>query len=140
MNSVSYRSFEDTENGCFDKNSRASDEAPYIVNCAGFISIDAPFTTHSTKGRDDFYLMYMSEGNLKMNFGNTCVTVRPGDAVIFPPKYKYRYTFSGGGTLSYYYAHFTGSHADELLRSLGFHELPFVLSAGHSEAALRGFS
>ena len=140
MNSVSYRSFEDAVNDFFDKNSRASDEAPYIVNCAGYISIAAPFTTHSTKGREDYYLMYMSEGNLKMDLPDGRVTVRPGDAVIFPPKYRYRYTFSGCGTLSYYYVHFTGSHIKELLCSLGLHELPLVLSAGHSEAALRAFS
>ena len=140
MNSVSYRSFEDKDRDCFDKNSRASNDAPYIVNCAGFISISTPFTTHNTRGRDDYYLMYMSEGNLRMDIGDTRVTVRPGDAVIFAPKYKYRYTFSGNGTLSYYYVHFTGSHIAQLLLSLGFSELPTVCRAGHSEAALRGFS
>ena len=140
MRSVSYYAFEEKGMNGLDTGNRASDAYPYMVNCAGFISIAHPFTSYNSRGREDYYLMYINEGHLHMDIKGETVRVGAGDAVIFPPKYKYRYTLSGNGSISYYYTHFTGSHAEMLLNRLGFGELPLVVPVGHSEEALNGFS
>lgn len=140
MRSVSYYAFEEKGMNGLNTGNRASDAYPYMINCAGFISIANPFTSYNPHGRADYYLMYINEGHLRMDIKGETVRVGAGDAVIFPPKYKYRYTLSGNGSISYYYTHFTGSHAEALLDRLGFRDLPCVFHAGLSEEALKGFS
>ncbi len=140
MKSVVYYSFEDKNAVALNAGNRVSDAYPYMVNCAGFISIATPFTSFNTNGRADYYLMYINEGHLRMDISGEMIRVGAGDAVIFPPKYKYHYTLSGNGSISYYFTHFTGSHAAALLDQLGFTSLPTVFHAGHSDEAMRGFS
>lgn len=129
MNSFSYYGYKDETQGGFNSCSRCSSNMPIEVNCTGLMSLSRPFTTHNAKGREDYYLMYIIEGELSVPYGDGEKTVSAGDFIIFPPKYKYTYTFYGGGTISYHYAHFTGSYAGELLDSLGFSPLPYVSSA-----------
>jgi len=140
MKSVSYYAYNDEANNSFNYNSRKSEELPILVNCTGTISLDHPFTTYNREGRLDYYLIYMSEGRLRVWLDGEVRTVKAGDFVIFPPEYKYRYSFSGGGTLSYYFIHFTGSFAGELLSGLGAGKLPFSSHAGYSDGIAGGFS
>ncbi len=140
MKSIAYYAFDEKNQENLNTGSRASDAHPYMVNCAGFISITSPFTTFNPRGRLDYYLMYINEGHLRADINGESVRVGASDILIFPPKYKYRYTLSGNGAISYYYVHFTGSHAARLLEQIGFGALPTVCHAGHSEEALRGFS
>ena len=139
MKSVIFHSFEDTRENGYDKNSRASGERPLIVNCAGRIHITSPFTTASTNGREDFYLMYINDGQLRTELDGKEIRVGATDVLLFPPKYKYRYTLAPGGSVSYYFAHFTGSHAATLLKQLDFTRLPAVYHAGCSAEAMDGF-
>ena len=129
MKNLSYYSFNDTKSDGLNFNSRKSSDLPLMINCAGTISLSAPFTTYNSLGRQDFYLMYIVEGKLTLGEEMECRQVDSGMAVIFPPEYKYKYSFSGGGTLSYYFAHFTGSHAGSILSKFGIDELPCVLEA-----------
>lgn len=139
LKSVSYYAFEDKVASGLNTCSRASDEHPYMVNCAGFIRLTSPFTSHNTHGRPDYYLMYISEGHLHVDIEGTSVRAGAGDVILFPPKYKYRYSLTSG-TISYYYTHFTGSHAARLLEQLGFEALPSLFHAGASEEAMQGFT
>ncbi len=129
MKNLSYYSFKDTESYGLNLNSRASDERPLMINCAGTISLSAPFTTYNSIGRQDYYLMYIVEGKLTLGEEMECRQIGSGMAVIFPPEYKYKYSFFGVGEISYYFVHFTGSHAKCTLDSLGISELPCVLEA-----------
>ena len=103
MKNLSYYSFKDTGSDGLNLNSRASYEMPLMINCAGTISLSAPFTTYNPLGRQDYYLMYIVEGKLKLGEGISARTVGAAQAVIFPPEYKYIYSFSVDGTVSYYF-------------------------------------
>ena len=140
MKSVVYHSFEDKRENAYDANSRASDMHPFEVNCAGFITIHPPFTTYNPRGRADYYLMYINDGHLRVDLGAESIRAAAGDVILFPPKYKYRYVFTGSGEVSYYFAHFTGSHVRPFFNTLGFSEPPTVFHAGHPKEALQGFS
>ena len=133
MKNLSYYSFKDTESDGLNLNSRASDERPLMINCAGTISLSSPFTTYNPTGRQDYYLMYVAEGRLRLGEDMAGQTVGAGSAVIFPPEYKYTYSFSGDGTISYYFVHFTGSHTKAVMESVGIGELPCVLEAKNME-------
>lgn len=129
MKNLSYYSFKDTESDGLNLNSRASSELPLMVNCAGTVSLCAPFTTYNPIGRQDYYLMYIVEGKLKLGDDMGGEFAVAGNVVIFPPNYKYTYSFLGGGAVSYYFVHFTGSCAESALQLLGLNSLPTLLEA-----------
>ncbi len=140
MKSFSCPFFEDSYNDGLNKNDRSSDAWPFVVNCSGAVSIDAPFTTHNTVGRSDYYLMYIVEGRLSVEIAGVDAVAKVGDFMLFPPGYKYKYTFSGDGAISYYYAHFTGSEVEKTLHALGLSVNAAVYTAGHSDAAAGAFA
>ena len=139
MKSFSYSFFDDSRNDGLNKNSRSSDEWPFMVNCSGMVSISSPFTTYNTVGRSDYYLMYIIEGELSVDIGGT-VTAKVGDFIVFPPGYKYKYTFSADGAISYYYVHFTGSEVKKTLVALGMDADAAVYSAGYSSIVTEAFA
>jgi AraC-like DNA-binding protein len=140
MRSFSCPFFEDSHNDGLNKNDRVSDAWPLVANCSGAVSINAPFTTYNTVGRSDYYLMYIMEGRLSVNIeGEECVA-KTGDFVIFPPEYRYKYTFSDGGVISYYYVHFTGSEVEKTLHALGLSTKATVYASVPSDAVVDAFS
>ena len=124
MKNLSYYAFKDEGSDGLNHNSRKSGELPLMINCAGTVSLCAPFTTYNPVGRQDFYLMYIVEGDLTLGEDMGNCRVGAGAAVIFPPEYKYKYSFSGDGTLSYYFVHFTGSHAGDVLSNIPTSRFP----------------
>ncbi|MBQ4070860.1 MAG: helix-turn-helix transcriptional regulator [Clostridia bacterium] len=140
MKSLSYYAFADSEAHGFNACSRECDKYPLMVNCTGFMSLSHRFTTYNRRGRDDYYLIYVAHGELSVVLDGESATVSEGDFVIFPPRCRYCYTFSGEGEIGYYFVHFTGSAADSTLESLGFTNLPTAVKGGHSERATRAFS
>ena len=139
MRSFSCQFFEDDSSDGLNKNSRKSSEWPFVVNRSGTVSIDSPFTTHNTVGRADYYLMYVIEGRLAVDISGEERIAKAGDFLIFPPGYKYKYTFRDGGAISYYYAHFTGSEVEKTLDALGIGCGASLHTAGHCETALEAF-
>ncbi|MBO5416174.1 MAG: helix-turn-helix domain-containing protein [Clostridia bacterium] len=130
----SYYSFNDTpgNNSC----NRASSERPIIVNCAGNINTEFPFNTDNPNGRDDYYLLYMVKGELSVEFSDETLTAKPGTVIIFPPHYRYRYTYRGGEPLLYFWIHFTGGYVQQLLEDCGISKMPwYVRTAKHSKTA-----
>lgn len=106
--------------------SRHSTEYPLMVNCTGNVDLAVPFTTDNPSGREDYYLLYMVKGMLNVSLPGGTQTLRSGQAVLFPPKYHYRYVYDGAESLNYLWVHFTGSYAEQFLRECGFFPLPFV--------------
>lgn len=139
MESLSFGAYRDLLNTNLNHCSTASNERPLIVNCAGQFVTDRPFTTHNRTGRLDYYLMHVISGRLEIPMGETCVSARRGDAIVFPPNEPYRYTFSGGETLCYRWVHFTGSEARGMLALCGFDVLPTVCAVGDTESLSKRF-
>lgn len=104
--------------------SRASFDSPLAVNCAGNMVASEPFATQLSVGREDYYLLYMVTGSLRLWLPDGEHTISSGSVVLFPPHYPYRYTYDGASPLSYLWVHFTGSHAERFLGELGFGALP----------------
>ena len=110
--------------------STESFDAPIIVNCAGYFNTSFAFCTDNPTGRLDWYLMYITEGTLTFTFGEKEQTVGKGCAVIYPPRTKYKYSFTGDAQISYFWMHFTGSYASDLLNNLELCDLENPLSIG----------
>lgn len=116
--------------------SRASDEQPLVVNCAGNIATPFPVATHNTAGREDFYLLYLVAGSMRLWLPDGEHRMTSGNAVLFPPHYPYRYAYEGDTPLSYLWVHFTGSYAETFLKELGFGALPCLhRTAGDNKIA-----
>lgn len=139
MKNFSYNAYvDDFENG-INKCSRERNDVPLLINCTGVINLSFPFTTYNEKGRADYYLIYILSGELTVDINGAERHAGAGDFIVFPPRRSYWYTFSGDGTISYYFIHFTGSYVDELLGSVGVEPLSYIGSAGFSEEAAQLF-
>ncbi|MBQ7225397.1 MAG: helix-turn-helix domain-containing protein [Clostridia bacterium] len=119
-------------------NNRHSSEFPLLVNTAGYCDLLSPFETYNPVGRDDFYLMYIIEGELLLDMPDFKRTICRGDAFIIPPKHMYRY--SGSERIYYLYVHFTGSYASRLLKECGFDSLPCVIENDFSTKLQKSFN
>lgn len=127
MESCYYHSFYDPRalqdmNAC----NLSSEEFPLMVNCAGMISADFPFTTDNAEGRKDIYLIYVAEGEIEITLPEGNKTVSAGNVIFFPPNRRYQYRHQSQKALRYYWVHFTGSYAERFLRECGFSPLPCV--------------
>lgn len=111
----------------FNACSIASAEYPIIVNCAGDMRTSFSFTTDNPGGREDFYLLYVLKGSMKVPLDQAVHTAGPGTVLLFPPHYRYRYSYRGAEPLLYFFVHFTGSYAEQLLRECGFSPLPCLI-------------
>ena len=124
MESTSFCAYQDLTSNEFNHCSCESSARPLIVNCAGRINTQTPFTTYNRGGRLDYYLILVLEGTLSIPVGDTLCVAKRGSVVLFPPNYSYKYSFDGKGTLSYAWVHFTGSEVGECLLACGIEELP----------------
>ncbi|MCI8387171.1 MAG: AraC family transcriptional regulator [Clostridiales bacterium] len=97
-----------------------TDDLPLVVNCTGRVDLPYDFTTHERYGRHDYYLMYLTSGNLEALVDGKEYLLVPGDVVIFPPEREYRYNRQGNADIQYLWAHFTGNDAESMLRRFGF--------------------
>ncbi len=105
--------------------SKCSNDYPILINAAGHYNSTVPFDTYNSIGRDDYYLIYIIDGQLSIEIDGNEQIAKKGASVIFPPKYKYKYR--GKPPAHYLYAHFTGSYADDFLKECGFDNLPCVI-------------
>lgn len=129
MNSRYYYAFDDSiparaVNAC----SRATEDFPLFVNCAGNLVTSEAFTTDNVQGRADYYFLYIVSGKMAVDLDDGAVEALAGSVIVFPPRYHYRYVYSGGEPLSYLWVHFTGSYAEKLLTRLFEKKLPFIVS------------
>lgn len=105
--------------------SKSSMDYPLIINTAGYCDVRYLFETFNPAGRDDYYLIYIVEGELTLDIDCKKHTAKRGSAIIFPPKCSYKY--SGKEHLFYFFAHFTGSYAADFLKECGFDKLPCII-------------
>lgn len=111
------------------------DSRTLVVNCAGQYVTDGAFTTNNPTGRQDIYLMYLSRGSLTLYADNCRHELPAGGMFLFAPGIPYRYGKEAGEELCYYWAHFTGSHALEMVESYGLSLGQIYFPEGQEEAA-----
>lgn len=86
-----------------------------ILNCAGACVLPRPFETHIQLGREDYYLQYLAQGKMRVWLEEEQI-MQPGQAVLYYPHTGYRYAMYGHEEVQYYWLHFTGSQADQLVQ------------------------
>ena len=119
--------------------SRASAHRPLAVNCAGNLVTSLPFATDNTAGREDFYLLYVASGTMRLWLPEGERVADAGSVILCPPKFPYRYTYEGGSPLSYFWVHFTGSYARQFLREIGLSPLPHLSTVGRDDHVVSAF-
>ncbi|MDW7656030.1 MAG: AraC family transcriptional regulator [Bacillota bacterium] len=92
-----------------------STDYPLLINCAGVNALSRPFTTWRPHGRHDYYLMYVSQGELTLYLHGHETVFQAGQFVIFRPGCATRYSKSDHKAMTYYWIHFTGSAVPEVL-------------------------
>ena len=140
MQSRYYYAFEDplsaeSEGAC----SRASAHTPLAVNCAGNLVTALPFATDNAAGREDFYLLYVASGTMRLWLPEGERVADAGSVVLCPPKSPYRYAYEGGAPLSYFWVHFTGSYARQFLREIALSPLPHLSTVGRDDHVVSAF-
>lgn len=86
---------------------------PLQVNCTGYVSLTRPFTTNAR--RRDWYLQLMDTGRLATDGA----VMTPGQFIVRSPEKIYRYGLEDEGGIGYYWIHFTGNCAEDLLNACG---------------------
>jgi len=99
--------------------SNFSDETrPLQVNCVGYCKRPHPYThTHPT-GRNDYFLQYITEGELIIQSDGKDQKHPKGAFIIHPPKKPYSYK-SPDSRAEFFHVRFTGFHVGRLLANLG---------------------
>ena len=103
--------------GVLESNMQSAEE-PLIVNCTGIAYLDKPFANR-TMSRRDYYLQYMTHGQLTAYPEGKAEIFSRGMFIIYRPGMPYHYELAEGESMSYYWIHFTGFHAGRLLANLG---------------------
>ena len=88
-----------------------------VVNCTGIVHETNGISTG--RARRDFYLIYMTEGEMSLEAEGKTGKIRRGGLVIIPPEVKHYYFAKPGETAEYRYIHFTGNEAGACLDKLG---------------------
>ena len=119
--------FYNTDEYGLNASSRASDELELEVNCVGnHFTETEKFTTNNTRGRLDYYLLYVKDGRLTLFLPNGERVMTGGEFVIIPPRTQYSYSNKEHGKIDYLYLHFTGSAVEERLEEYGIRKFPEV--------------
>lgn len=103
-----------------EKGDNIRDESrPLVVNCTGVVVLDRPFSNHTPRGRHDCYLMYVLQGELEAQSGDTPIHLAAGDLIIYPPERSFAYQLIQEEKMVYLWLHFTGSAAESILKDRG---------------------
>lgn len=110
-------------------------ELPLFVNCVGEAVVRRSFATRNRRGRNDYYLMYMQNGELDVTFKDRSVTLRAGDVLCLRAHTPYLYTNERSGKdIRYYWIHFSGYACESIALSCGL-EFEKVCSVGSEPSA-----
>lgn len=109
----------------FGKGMKCSDResADFLTvnNCGYYRNISVEMRMRRTEGRRDFQYIYIErgEGNFVTEDGEN--TVCAGSVVIYRPREKQIYSFRADSAADYYWIHFSGTGAAEILERLGLY-------------------
>ena len=89
-----------------------------VVNCCGIATVYARAEKRVTSVmRRDFYLMYMISGELQAELGGKAFLLKSGSFICIPPRTPYLYNCVSLENAKYFWIHFTGNDALNVLFS-----------------------
>ncbi len=100
----------------YDKYDRAS-EKPLVVNSCG-VHKDKKLTVVREKGRQDYHLIYVKEGELYVEYEGSGHVLEKVSFVIYTPFQRQYYTSRLG--CERYWIHFAGTQTEQMLSEWGF--------------------
>lgn len=107
----------------FGKGNRCSDRVSerYLAvnNCGYYRKINVDMRTFRAEGRRDFQYLYIDRGKGTFVLDREERTLGAGTVILFLPNERQEYTFFADGETDYYWVHFTGTGAYELLSRAG---------------------
>ncbi len=104
-----------------------------VINCIGWQNW-MPNANAYCAGRQDYYLLYVVRGDMTILSGDAPQKISAGQMVCFYSHTPYEY-HSGEEGIYYYWIHFTGHSAKEILERCGIRNSK-VYTVGHSEKIL----
>ncbi len=107
------------------------EDCPLAVNCTGIYVNREPFAS-SRRIRRDIYLMYLARGELEVAPGDAAGNLRAGEMLLYPPDRPFSYRQEAPGDMTYYWVHFSGGDARELLARCGL-EMGKIYAPGSRE-------
>ena len=72
--------------------------------------------SYRPRGRSDYHILYVTGGSCFVDFGEGETEVGEGNIIFYPPRVSQKYAFKAEIPSSYYYLHFSGSAAGELMK------------------------
>lgn len=90
------------------------------LNIAGVTYIDWRTWTLREKGRLDYQIIYIYEGQMKAEIDGAERVIPEGTVILYRPHEKQRYSFSADHPTLHCWIHFSGTACDEILAQAGF--------------------
>lgn len=109
-----------------------------IANCTGVCALAKRFVTDKPDGRVDYYLQYLISGNMLIKIDGETKIMRPGQIIFYYPNTHYHYEFEETNEVVYFWVHFTGSEAENLIKKYGIPNKQLV-DIGINEDILNNF-
>lgn len=94
----------------------ASEDFFHVNNCGYYQNIDRDMNVFRPNGRNDYQAIYIRDGEIRVFDKETVKTVTGGSLILFRPHLKQVYSVKGDGHTSYFWLHFSGKCAEEILR------------------------
>lgn len=92
---------------------------PLIVNCVGRYVAQNPFVTHHPRGRRDYYIQLVSDGELTAAVSDGERRFGKGEFIIWEAEKPYHYELAEGSSVNYFFLHFTGFNAGRSISDVG---------------------
>jgi len=103
-----------------DDNFEDNSEPLIVSSCGTYRMYTRPkLLTYRPKGRLDYQLLYVVSGRAHFYFNGVKELVSAGNMVIYRPGEKQHYYYCGSDKTEVYWAHFTGSDVDKILKRYG---------------------
>ena len=90
----------------------------YVNNCGIYKNITHKINVNRPNGRNDYQIIYVTEGNLFVETNSGLKKAEKGSLIIFEPKVKQCYYSDISHSTSYCWIHFTGTKSKEIMTSL----------------------
>lgn len=113
-------------------------DKPLVINCTGIVSLNRKFENEKLRMRNDYYLMYMTKGELEFWCDDYAGHLRDGEFIIISPHTGHRYRNKTGGEINYYWIHFSGSEVERILSDMEL-KLNTVTSISVQDNIVRAF-